>query len=107
ISAATEKGNAPSMLHSEPDLLIKIVRDVFNEDFQKLIVEGPDALHTISTYLTQVAPDLVDRLEPYAGKADSFDEFRIAEQIEKALDRKVWLPSGGSLVIDRTEAMTV
>src|SRR5690606_7319904 len=106
ISTATEKGNAPSLLHSEPDLLIKIVRDVFNEDFHKLIVEGSDALQTISTYLTQVAPDLVDRLEPYAGTGDSFDEFRVAEQIEKALDRKVWLPSGGSLVIDRTEAMT-
>ncbi|HRQ01007.1 MAG TPA: ribonuclease E/G, partial [Terrimesophilobacter sp.] len=61
----------------------------------------------ISGYLSQVAPDLLDRLESYAGTADSFDEFRIAEQIEKALDRKVWLPSGGSLVIDRTEAMTV
>ncbi|HRN30135.1 MAG TPA: Rne/Rng family ribonuclease, partial [Terrimesophilobacter sp.] len=107
ISAATEKGNAPSLLHSEPDLLIKIIRDVFNEDFQKLVVEGKGAHETISGYLSQVAPDLLDRLESYAGTADSFDEFRIAEQIEKALDRKVWLPSGGSLVIDRTEAMTV
>lgn len=107
IETASQKGNAPSLLHSEPDLLIKIIRDVFNEDFQKLVVEGADAQATISTYLTQVAPDLLDRLEQYAGATDSFDEFRIAEQIEKALDRKVWLPSGGSLVIDRTEAMTV
>lgn len=107
ISAATEKGNAPSLLHSEPDLLIKIIRDVFNEDFQKLVVEGKDAQKTISGYLSQVAPDLLDRLESYTGASDSFDEFRISEQIEKALDRKVWLPSGGSLVIDRTEAMTV
>jgi ribonuclease E len=107
ISGAVEKVQAPALLHSEPDLLVKIVRDVFNEDFQKLVIEGSDAETTISTYLGQVAPDLVDRVEHYAGTTDSFDEYRISEQIEKALDRKVWLPSGGSLVIDRTEAMTV
>ncbi len=107
ISAALENVQAPALLHSEPDLLVKIVRDVFNEDFQKLVIEGEDAAGTISTYLAQVAPDLIDRIESYEGVVDSFDEYRISEQIEKALDRKVWLPSGGSLVIDRTEAMTV
>ena len=107
ISAALENVQAPALLHSEPDLLVKIVRDVFNEDFHTLVIEGADAEATISTYLGQVAPDLVDRLQTYTGTVDSFDEYRITEQIEKALDRKVWLPSGGSLVIDRTEAMTV
>jgi ribonuclease E len=107
ISAALETVQAPALLHSEPDLLVKIVRDVFNEDFQKLVIEGDDAETTISSYLRQVAPDLIDRIQPYQGTVDSFDEYRISEQIEKALDRKVWLPSGGSLVIDRTEAMTV
>jgi ribonuclease E len=107
ISAALETVQAPALLHSEPDLLVKIVRDVFNEDFQNLVIEGEDAETTISTYLRQVAPDLIDRIQSYEGTADSFDEYRISEQIEKALDRKVWLPSGGSLVIDRTEAMTV
>lgn len=107
ISRAVETQQAPALLHSEPDLLIKIVRDVFNEDFQKLVVEGADALETISSYVNAVAPDLADRLVPYEGERDSFDEHRISEQIEKALDRKVWLPSGGSLIIDRTEAMTV
>ena len=107
ISEAVEKVQAPALLHSEPDLLVKIVRDVFNEDFQKLVIEGEDVEKTISTYLGQVAPDLMDRLQRYLGTVDSFDEYRISEQIEKALDRKVWLPSGGSLVIDRTEAMTV
>ncbi|GAB3388884.1 hypothetical protein GCM10027568_10390 [Humibacter soli] len=107
ISKQTETVQAPALLHSEPDLLIKIVRDVFNEDFQKLIIAGDDARSTIESYLRQVAPDLLDRVEPYDGARDAFDEFRITEQIEKALDRKVWLPSGGSLVIDRTEAMTV
>ena len=107
ISETLETVQAPALLHSEPDLLVKIVRDVFNEDFHKLVIEGDDAETTISTYLKQVAPDLVDRLHTYEGTVDSFDEYRITEQIEKALDRKVWLPSGGSLVIDRTEAMTV
>jgi ribonuclease E len=107
ISRAVEIGQAPALLHSEPDLLVKIVRDVFNEDFQKLVIEGDDALETIRRYVGAVAPDLMDRVEVYAGETDSFDEYRVSEQIEKALERKVWLPSGGSLIIDRTEAMTV
>ena len=107
LSAALENSPAPALLHSEPDLLIKIIRDVFNEDFHKLVIDGADAEGTIRTYLSQVAPDLLERVEAYSDPADSFDTFRITEQIEKALDRKVWLPSGGSLVIDRTEAMTV
>ncbi|MCD1570205.1 Rne/Rng family ribonuclease [Agromyces mediolanus] len=107
ISATLEKVQAPALLHSEPDLLIKIVRDVFNEDFQKMIISGDEARETIERYLRQVAPDLLERVEAYEGEKDAFDEYRISEQIEKALDRKVWLPSGGSLVIDRTEAMTV
>ncbi|MET3567502.1 ribonuclease E [Leifsonia sp. 563] len=107
ISTRVETQQAPALLHSEPDLLIKIIRDVFNEDFQKLVIAGDDARQTIENYLRQVAPDLLDRVEPYTGERDAFDEFRITEQIEKALERKVWLPSGGSLVIDRTEAMTV
>jgi len=107
ISTKVESASAPALLHSEPDLLIKIVRDVFNEDFHKLIISGEDARETIEGYLAQVAPDLLDRVEEYEGDRDPFDQYRITEQIEKALERKVWLPSGGSLVIDRTEAMTV
>ncbi|GHF24129.1 hypothetical protein GCM10011600_26430 [Pseudolysinimonas yzui] len=107
ISRAVETQPAPALLHSEPDLLLKIVRDVFNEDFHKLVIEGEDALDTISGYLGAVAPDLVERVEKFDGDRDSFDEYRVSEQIDKALERKVWLPSGGSLIIDRTEAMTV
>jgi ribonuclease E len=107
ISRLVETSQAPVLLHSEPDLLVKIVRDVFNEDFQKLVIAGDDAQTTIENYLRSVAPDLLDRVEKYDGEGDAFDAYRISEQIEKALDRKVWLPSGGSLVIDRTEAMTV
>jgi ribonuclease E len=107
IERAVETQPAPALLHSEPDLLLKIVRDVFNEDFHRLVIEGDDALETISGYLGAVAPDLVERVQKHEGEKDSFDEFRISEQIDKALERKVWLPSGGSLIIDRTEAMTV
>jgi ribonuclease E len=107
VSHAAETMQAPAMLHSEPDLLVKIVRDVFNEDFHKLVIAGEDARSTIERYLSSVAPDLLDRIEHYEGAADPFDHYRISEQIEKALERKVWLPSGGSLIFDRTEAMTV
>ncbi|WP_231382934.1 MULTISPECIES: Rne/Rng family ribonuclease [unclassified Cryobacterium] len=107
IAKQVDTVQAPALLHSEPDLLIKIVRDVFNEDFQKMVISGDDSREVIEAYLRQVAPDLVERVERYEGDVDAFDEYRISEQIEKALDRKVWLPSGGSLVIDRTEAMTV
>ena len=107
ISTQVKTIQAPALLHSEPDLLVKIVRDVFNEDFTRMLIQGDEALTTISNYLAGVAPDLLERVEKYEGEQDPFDAFRITEQIEKALDRKVWLPSGGSLVIDRTEAMTV
>ncbi|MBM7410664.1 ribonuclease E [Clavibacter michiganensis] len=107
ISRQVEKAQAPALLHSEPDLLLKIIRDVFNEDFRELVIDGGDAQEIIEGYLRGVAPDLIDRVQTYSGEKDSFDHYRVSEQIEKALDRKVWLPSGGSLVIDRTEAMTV
>ncbi|NDD25607.1 MAG: Rne/Rng family ribonuclease [Actinobacteria bacterium] len=107
ISRKAEISNPPSLLSSEPDLLIKIVRDVFNEDFQKMIIDGDAPFRTIEGYLKDVAPDLLERVERFEGDKDAFDHFRINEQIIKALDRKVYLPSGGSLVIDRTEAMTV
>jgi ribonuclease E len=107
ISKKVEKGQAPVLLHSEPDLLVKIVRDVFNEDFQKMVISGEDAREVIEEYLKSVAPDLLERVSKYDGGKDIFDEYRVGEQIAKALERKVYLPSGGSLVIDRTEAMTV
>ena len=107
ISSVVDSIGAPALLHSEPDLLVKIVRDVFNEDFTKMLIEGEDAYDTIAAYLSGVAPDLLERVEKYDDEVDPFDRFRVTEQIEKALERKVWLPSGGSLVIDRTEAMTV
>jgi ribonuclease E len=107
IQKKIKKATPPTLLHSEPDLLVKIVRDVFNEDFQKMIISGADAQSVITEYLESVAPDLLDRVEIHEGKEDLFELHRVGEQIGKALERKVYLPSGGSLVIDRTEAMTV
>ena len=105
--ANSRKVLAPEMLYQEPDLMIKTVRDVFNEDFTAMIVQGENAWDSIEAYVTYVAPDLVSRLQKWDGDDDLFDHYRINEQLAKALDRKVYLPSGGSLVIDRTEAMTV
>jgi len=107
IQKKIKKATPPTLLHSEPDLLVKIVRDVFNEDFQKMVISGADAQGVITEYLESVAPDLLERVEIYDGKEDLFERHRVGEQIGKALERKVYLPSGGSLVIDRTEAMTV
>jgi ribonuclease E len=97
-------------LYEEPDVLVKVIRDLFNEDFSGLIVSGDEAWNTINEYVNSVAPDLVPRLTKYQPASDGPDVFavhRIDEQLTKAMDRKVWLPSGGTLVIDRTEAMTV
>jgi ribonuclease E len=106
-SAGKKKGGAPLLLHGEPDLTVRVIRDVFNEDFAKLVVAGDSAWAQVSDYVTAVAPDLAGRLVRWTSEQDVFAQHRIDEQIAKAMDRKVWLPSGGSLVIDRTEAMTV
>jgi ribonuclease E len=106
--AAAKETNAPKALYEEPDMLVKVIRDLFNEDFAKLVIEGDRAFGTVETYVRTVAPDLLPRVNRHENNGvDVFDAFRIDEQLAKALDRKVWLPSGGTLVIDRTEAMTV
>ena len=99
--------HAPALLLSEPDLAVRVIRDIFNEDFRKLTIQGNEAWEEISSYLGSIAPELVTKLEKYVGKGDLFADFRVEEQLAKAFDRKVYLPSGGSLVIDRTEAMIV
>lgn len=107
IEARSRTAGAPSLLHGEPDMTVRVIRDVFNEDFAKLVVSGEQAWKEVSRYIDEVAPDLADRVEKYTGTTDVFTAHRVHEAIAKAMDRKVWLPSGGSLVIDRTEAMTV
>ena len=99
--------SAPSLLYGEPDLTVRVIRDIFNEDFRKLTVQGGDAWDDINNYLGHIAPELLTKIEKYSQGNDLFAENRIDEQLAKALDRKVYLPSGGSLVIDRTEAMVV
>ena len=107
IEKKSKTANAPAMLYGEPDLTIRVIRDVFNEDFSKLVVSGEDAWDVVDEYVRYVAPHLADRVTRWQGDRDAFAEYRIDEQLAKALERKVWLPSGGSLVIDKTEAMTV
>ncbi|WP_435209459.1 Rne/Rng family ribonuclease [Micromonospora sp. bgisy143] len=107
IQAKAAEGGAPVLLYEEPDLVIRVVRDLFNEDFRELVIEGEQSYGMVESYLSHVSPDLVDRVRRHVGTNDVFAEYRIDEQIIKGLDRKVFLPSGGSLVIDKTEAMTV
>ena len=110
IEEKVKNGKGPELLYGEPDLTLKVVRDLFTEDFAKLVVQGDDAWDLVEGYVSHVAPDLKERLErfePTDNQADIFAAYRVDEQIAKGLGRKVWLPSGGSLIIDRTEAMTV
>ncbi|MBM3690808.1 MAG: Rne/Rng family ribonuclease [Actinobacteria bacterium] len=107
IKNKKNQATPPTLLYSEPDLAIRTVRDVFNEDFSKVVVSGANAWNTIEDYVKYLAPELLSRLEKWTGSEDVFTNFDIDAQLTKALDRKVYLPSGGSLVIDRTEAMTV
>ena len=107
IERKAKTASAPALLSGEPDLTVRVVRDIFNEDFSKLIVSGDSAYKTVHEYLTGVAPELAERIEHWTSETDVFSTYRVEEQLAKALDRKVWLPSGGSLVIDRTEAMVV
>jgi ribonuclease E len=99
--------NPPVALYQEPDLAVRVIRDIFNEDFRKLTVQGATAWDEVTSYLGFIAPELTTKIEKYTGTGDLFADFRVEEQLAKAFDRKVYLPSGGSLVIDRTEAMIV
>jgi ribonuclease E len=107
IAKKIDSAAAPSMIYGEPDLVIRVVRDIFNEDFTSLVVQGADEWETIDNYVRWVAPDLAERTKRWTEDEDAFTSYRVDEQLAKALDRKVWLPSGGYLVIDHTEAMYV
>ena len=99
--------HAPAVLYAEPDLAVRVIRDIFNEDFRHLVVEGGSVYEDITSYISMIAPELGKKIKRHSGRADLFTEYRVEEQLSKAFDRKVYLPSGGSLVIDRTEAMVV
>ena len=105
--ANSSSTSAPSLLYGEPDLTVRVIRDIFNEDFNKMLVQGDQAWDDIQNYIGHIAPELANKIEKWSSNKDLFTENRVEEQLAKAFDRKVYLPSGGSLVIDRTEAMIV
>jgi ribonuclease E len=107
IDKKAQTASAPALIYSEPDVVIRVIRDIFNEDFKELVVQGADEWETVDNYVRWVAPDLAERTRRWTSDEDIFSSYRVDEQLAKALDRKVWLPSGGYLVIDRTEAMIV
>lgn len=107
VEARAKKVKAPALLYSEPEMELRVIRDLFNRDVSRCFVDDPGLEEKLRDYIRETTPDLHHRLEIYSGKLPIFEEFRVAEQIRKSLDRKVWLPSGGHLVMDRTEAMTV
>jgi ribonuclease E len=107
VERKAKKSSAPAVIYSEPELVVRVIRDIFSPDFVELVVDGDDLYQRVEEYLTEVAPDLLPKLHKHQGRLPVFEHYRVVEQIHKALERKVWLPSGGSIVIDRTEAMTV
>ncbi|HET9005749.1 MAG TPA: Rne/Rng family ribonuclease, partial [Actinomycetes bacterium] len=107
VERKAKKSSAPAVIYSEPELVVRVIRDIFSPDFVELVVDDDDLYQRVQEYLTEVAPDLLPKLHKHQGKLPVFEHYRVVEQIHKALERKVWLPSGGSIVIDRTEAMTV
>jgi ribonuclease E len=107
IEAGARKATAPALIHSEPELELRVIRDVFNRDISRCVIADRDLEQKLRSYIRSTTPDLDHRLELHEGSLPIFEEFRVVEQIRKSLERKVWLPSGGHIVIDRTEAMTV
>ena len=108
IRRKSKRGRAPRPLYEEPELTLRVVRDVFSpSEFEKIVTDSKPIYERVLAYIEDISPELVDRLELYAGKLTAFEEYHVTEQIHKALERKVWLPSGGYLIIDRSEAMTI
>jgi ribonuclease E len=108
IEKKSKKAKAPAVLYEEPELTVRVVRDLFtDEEYRELVTDSPRVYQVITEYLQWADPELLAKVRLHEGKLPVFEEFHVVEQIHKGLDRKVWLPSGGYLVIDRTEALTV
>ena len=108
IQKQAKKVKAPSVLYEEPELTLRVFRDLFtDEEFKGLVPDSPNIYDRVMTYVRDIAPDLEPKVSLHQGSLSAFEEHRVEEQIHKALDRKVWLPSGGYLIIERTEAMTI
>ena len=101
------QGSAPILIHEEPDISVKVIREHLGTNFKKLLIEGGKHFEEIKEYINETSPELNEIIEAYNDELDLFERYHIEDQIKKALDRKVWLPSGGHLIIDRTEALTV
>ena len=110
IEKLAERSQAPSLLYREPEMAFRFIREEFNKDFRGVIIDDPDMFERVRTYVESVNPALVDRIsyhDPETETLPLFERHHVHEQLRKALDRKVWLPSGGSLIIEHTEALTV
>jgi ribonuclease E len=108
IEALAARSSAPALLYREPPLAVRVIREEFNKDYRGVIIDDPQLFQEVHEYVAALIPELADRIELYE-EADLplFERQHVHEQLHKALDRKVWLPSGGSLIIERTEALTV
>ena len=101
-------GGAPRVIYEEPPLLLRVIREHFTPDFRRLLIDDVDAEKVVRTYLSDAAPHLLSKVQKYEdAELSLFERFHVEDQLRKALDRKVWLPSGGHLIVDRTEALTV
>jgi len=106
----SKKQGGPRLLNREPDLAVRLIREEFTKDFRGVVLDDRDLFEEVSGYMNAVTPALADRIEHYDAAAegiDLFERYHVYEQLQKALDKKVWLPSGGSLIIEATEALTV
>ena len=104
---SNKNNSAPSLIHKEYDISIKVVREHLNSGYKKLLIDNEKSFNAIKDYLQDTSHELIQLIEQYNDELPLFDRYHIDDQVKKALDRKVWLPSGGHLVIDRTEALTV
>ncbi len=104
---SNKNNSAPSLIHKEYDISIKVVREHLSSGYKKLLIDNEKIFNEIKDYLQDTSHELIDLIEEYNDELPLFDRYHIDDQVKKALDRKVWLPSGGHLVIDRAEALTV
>jgi ribonuclease E len=110
ISELAKRSNSPRLLYQEPTLVLRLLREEFTKEYRGVVVDNRELYEEVKTYIEAVTPELSERIEYYDEEAEGisvFEHWHVQEQLLKALDRKVWLPSGGSLIVERTEALTV
>jgi len=110
IDGLAKRSKAPALLYREPDMAVRVIREEFNKEYRGVVIDDAALYEDVRDYVASISPELADRVEHYDQADDPlpiFERFHVHEQLHKALDRKVWLPSGGSLIIERTEALTV